>query len=154
MDGEMSNSATSPEPNHNMRLLPVVQSQDHQVDHSDAGSSVQDQQGTKGEVPTLEFMELELALDGFADGQSGFAEAVKSSVQAMDGEFLFDLPASGISDDCQRIAAIRVPHGDELTLAFVHLSLDGQTLDVREPDADTADLASFATAFVEVLERL
>ena len=45
----------------------------------------------------LELVELELSLDGFATEQDGFSEAVHRGAKALGGEFLFDLPASGLA---------------------------------------------------------
>lgn len=105
--------------------------------------------------PSLEEVELELAIDADRIRIDGFDAAVRRAILSVDGEFLFDLPASGLTQGFQRIAAVRLMHksaGPRLML--VMLADDGETIRVSEPDEETAGLADFARAFVNVLERL
>lgn len=101
----------------------------------------------------LELLELELTLDAFEADRNGFAETVRAAAKAMNGEFLFDLPASGLADTCQKIAAVRLPSGSGRALAFVLLSEDGSAITVRAPDETLEGLARFADAFVDLLQR-
>lgn len=103
--------------------------------------------------PSLELVELELALEARDAAQDGFCETVRAAVADLDGEFLFDLPASGLAPNCQRIAVARVPAGRGPILAFVLLSADGATIAVEGPEAASEGLVRFAGAFVDVLER-
>ena len=104
----------------------------------------------------LELLELELSLDGFSGEEAGFAEAVRTAASQLGGDYLFDLPASGLADDCLRIAALRVPKGDAGTLSvdFALLDAEGVAIRVENPDEKTADLKRFADAFVDVLQRI
>lgn len=104
----------------------------------------------------LELLELELSLDGFSGNEAGFAEAVRTAASQLGGDYLFDLPASGLAEDCLRIAALRVPKGDESTLSvvFALLNTEGSGIRVENPDEKTQDLKRFADAFVDVLQRI
>lgn len=105
---------------------------------------------------TMELLELELSLDGFSPDAGTFADHVRAASAAIDGAFLFELPASGLIADCERIAVMRIPAdgGDEMTTVFVCLENDGTTIRVETPDERTADLRNFAEAFVDVLQRI
>lgn len=104
----------------------------------------------------LELLELELSLDGFSGNEAGFAEAVRTAASQLGGDYLFDLPASGLADDCLRIAALRVPKGDEgaLSVVFALLDAEGSGIRVENPDEKTEGLKRFADAFVDVLQRI
>lgn len=104
----------------------------------------------------LELLELELSLDGFSGEEAGFADAVRMAADQAGGDFLFDLPASGLADDCRRIAALRVPQGEDgaLIVVFALLDAEGAAIRVENPDETTQDLKRFADAFVDVLRRI
>lgn len=104
----------------------------------------------------LELLELELSLDGFSGDADAFAAAVREAAGQLDGDFLFELPASGLAEDCQRIAALRVPTGEDgaLEVVFALLDADASAIRVENPDEKTADLKRFADAFVDVLQRI
>jgi hypothetical protein len=104
----------------------------------------------------LELLELELSLDGFSGDDAGFAEAVRTAATQVGGDFLFDLPASGLADDCRRIAALRVPKGedDALAVVFALLDAEGTSIRVESPDEKTKDLKRFTDAFIDVLQRI
>ncbi|RKD74224.1 hypothetical protein BJ928_101575 [Rhizobium sp. WW_1] len=103
----------------------------------------------------LELLELELSLEGFSDGEPSFCEAVRNAASAVHGDFLFDLPAAGLIDDCRRLAVIRIPEGDA-TMRTLFAALDGDGAEIRllQPDEDTEHLLRFADAFVDLLQRL
>lgn len=102
----------------------------------------------------LEIVEFELSLDAFDVTRNGFAETVSAAARAVGGDYLFSLPAAGLADGCQKIAAVRLPGSAPGSLLFVFLGEDGTRMEVRPPDDETSALARFSTAFVEVLERL
>lgn len=104
----------------------------------------------------MALLELELSLDRFSGGDSDFADFVRSVSDDVGGEFLFALPASGLVDDCLMIAVLRLgASGDKApTILFVCLDADGSTVRAEQPSERTADLQSFAEAFVGVLERI
>jgi hypothetical protein len=111
--------------------------------------------GTSDPALALAIVELELALDTAEPGRNGFSEAVRDATRSIGGDFLFALPAAGLAQDCQKVAAVRLPGGSGTPsgLAFVLLSEDGTRLSVSTPDERTSGLARFADAFVDVLER-
>ena len=104
----------------------------------------------------LELLELELSLDGFSGDEADFAEAVRAAADQAGGDFLFDLPASGLAEDCRRIAALRVPKGEDgaLSVVFALLDAEGAAIRVENPEEKTQDLKRFADAFVDVLQRI
>lgn len=104
----------------------------------------------------LELLELELSLDGFSGDEASFAAAVRDAAVQLGGDYLFDLPASGLAEDCLRIAALRVPKGEDgaLETVFALLDAEGASIRVENPDEKTTDLKRFADAFVDVLQRI
>lgn len=105
---------------------------------------------------TMELLELELSLDGFEPGTGTFADHVRTAAAAIEGALLFELPASGLIADCERIAVMRIPQDDSplMTTVFACLEDDGTTIRIEKPDERTADLRNFAEAFVDVLQRI
>lgn len=103
---------------------------------------------------SLDLMELELALDPDEINGHGFCEAVRDAAKASGAEFLFDLPASGLIGDAQRIAVICLSRKDGGRFGLVLLSPEGDRATAVEPGPETAGLVQFAKAFVAVLERL
>ncbi|MBB4184891.1 hypothetical protein GGE07_001520 [Sinorhizobium terangae] len=103
----------------------------------------------------MALLELELSLDGFSGTKDEFSAFVRTVAADIGGELLFTLPASGLIEDCLTIAAIRYSDaGKAPTILFVCLGGDGTEIRVEQPGAQTADLKSFAEAFVGVLERI
>ena len=105
---------------------------------------------------TMEMLELELSLEGTAPVGDSFAARVRAAAQDLNGAMLFDLPASGLVENCQRIAALRIPHegGTGAETVFACLEADGTSIRIEKPDEKTADLASFAQSFVDVFQRM
>ncbi|WP_282562737.1 hypothetical protein [Sinorhizobium psoraleae] len=103
----------------------------------------------------MALLELELSLDGFSGTKEEFAAFVRTVAADIRGELLFTLPASGLLEDCLTIAAIRYSDAGKMpTILFVCLGGDGSAIRVEQPSERTADLKSFAEAFVGVLERI
>ena len=102
----------------------------------------------------LDLVELELALDLSGIPEHGFSEAVREAATTVRGEYLFDLPASGLAGDAQRIAVVCLSREDGGRFGLVLLSADGDQARTIEPDETTAGLVQFARAFVGVLEKL
>ncbi len=104
----------------------------------------------------MELIELELSLDGFSAGAAGFSRHVRIAAEGIKGALLFELPASGLIADCERIAVLRIPEGSGAAMAtiFACLESDGTTIRIERPDETTAGLRNFADAFVDVLERI
>ncbi|NLR95313.1 hypothetical protein HGP17_00510 [Rhizobium sp. P38BS-XIX] len=101
----------------------------------------------------LELLELELSLEGFSGGEPAFCEAVRNAASAVKGDFLFDLPATGLIHDCRRLAVIRIPEGDAMRTLFAALDEDGAEIRLLQPDEDTEHLLRFADAFIDLLQR-
>ncbi|MDL2401031.1 hypothetical protein [Rhizobium mayense] len=103
----------------------------------------------------LELLELELSLEGFSGGEPAFCEAVRDAARAAHGEFLFDLPATGLIADCRRIAVLRIPEdGEAVRVIFAALDEDGAEIRLLQPDEETEPLLRFTDAFVDLLQRL
>lgn len=103
---------------------------------------------------SLDLMELELALDLDEITEHGFCEAVREAAKTSGAEFLFDLPASGLVEDAQRIAIVCLSRKDGGRFGLVLLSPEGDRASTLEPGPETAGLVQFAKAFVAVLEKL
>ncbi|WP_075290090.1 hypothetical protein [Pararhizobium arenae] len=105
---------------------------------------------------TMELLELELSVDGFSEGREGFTAYVTEAASALGGSFLFELPASGLVANCERIAVLRIPRDDagEAMTIFACLETGGTTIRMENPSEETADLKNFADAFVDVLRRI
>lgn len=102
----------------------------------------------------LDLVELDLALDLNDIAKHGFGPAVRMAASTVQGEFLFDLPASGLAVDAQRIAVVCLSREDGGRFGLVLLSADGDQAQTMAPDEATAGLVQFAKAFVAVLEKL
>jgi hypothetical protein len=72
---------------------------------------------------TIELLELELSLDGFTTGPDGFSAHVRAAAAAIDGALLFELPASGLVADCDRIAVLRIPKDGSAVMATIFACL-------------------------------
>lgn len=106
---------------------------------------------------TMELLELELSVDGFSEGRDGFTAHVAEAASAIGGTLLFELPASGLFANCERVAVLRVPRDDtagEAMTVFACLETGGSTIRMENPTEETADLKNFADAFVDVLRRI
>ena len=103
---------------------------------------------------TLDLLELEMALDSAQPAANGFADSVRQAARSLGGSYLFDLPASGIIEGKQKIAALSMPIGAGGTIVFVMLSEDGATVSVDMVSEETADLARFAEAFLALHQHL
>jgi hypothetical protein len=101
----------------------------------------------------MELLELELSLEGY-DGDADFCDAVRVAAARSGGEFLFDLPAEGLMDDCKRIAVLRIPSSDQqMRIVLAVLDQGGTEVRMEAPDPETAHVVRFADAFIKVLER-
>jgi hypothetical protein len=107
------------------------------------------------QVPlSLDLVELDLALDLSDIADRGFADAVRDAAKVIGGEFLFDLPASGLVEEAQRIAVVCLSRENGGRFGLVLLSAGGDRVETAEPPEATAGLVQFARAFVAVLEKL
>lgn len=105
---------------------------------------------------TMEMLELELSLDGTAPDGDDFSDRVRAAAADLKGAFLFDLPASGLVENCARIAVLRIPRdsGTGSETIFACLEADGTSIRIEKPNERTMGLASFAQAFVDVFQRM
>lgn len=102
----------------------------------------------------LDLVELELALDLSDISDRGFCDAVRDAAEKIDAEFLFDLPASGLVEDAQRIALVCLSRDNGGRFGLVLLSAHGDRVRTAEACEATQGLVRFAKAFVSVLEKL
>lgn len=103
---------------------------------------------------TLELLELELSLDPGDIADRGFRDTVRDAARTAGAEFLFDLPASGLVADAQRIAVVCLSRDNGGRFGLVLLSPEGEQAHALEPGPETEGLVQFAKAFVGVLEKL
>lgn len=102
----------------------------------------------------MDHIAFELALDGFhGGGAEAFVQHVRKAVP-IGSAFLFDLPASGLLPDCERIAVVRLAGTGEAETVFACLETDGLTIRTQSPGPETAGLACFADAFLDVIGRI
>ena len=99
---------------------------------------------------------LEKLIEAFSGPSESFEDYIRDAATALGGGFLFGLPASGLIDDCQRIAAIQIAEKgqSELKTLFVLLDKSGESLRLRKEDGRLKELESFASAFVDVLQHI
>ncbi len=85
-----------------------------------------------------------------------FADDVRKLAHTLGGEYLFDLPASGLAESCQRIAAIQLPlNGNGLPQTeFILLDKDGENLRLRTDRDRLKDLEKFSATFIDVLGHI
>lgn len=102
----------------------------------------------------LDLVELDLALDLSDIANRGFCDAVRDAARKVGGEYLFDLPASGLVEDAQRIAVVCLSRNNGGRFGLVLLSAHGDRVETSEADDATMGLVRFAKAFVSVLEKL
>jgi hypothetical protein len=115
---------------------------------------------------TMEMLELELSLDGGDPDVDDFSDRVRMAARDMKGALLFEMPASGLIDQCMRIAVLRIPRDtapegadQNATLGasetiFACLEPDGTSIRIEKPDERTIGLQNFAEAFVDVFQRI
>lgn len=104
--------------------------------------------------PTLDLVEFEMALDSAHSSGAGFLASVGKAAEALGGTLLFDLPASSLIADCQKIAAVQPSGEDGADIVFAVLSEDGCTIRVELPSQATAGLARFAQAYLALQTSL
>lgn len=99
---------------------------------------------------------LAAQLEQFSGDAETFEERMRQVAQELGGDYLFGLPASGLLDNCQRIAAIRLPlEGSEVTeTAFILLDAAGENVRLSNHKDRLKDLEKFSAAFVDVLGRI
>ena len=105
---------------------------------------------------TMELLELELSLENLTTEPTDFTARVRKAAADVEGAYLFELPASGLIEGCDRIAVLRIPlsGGAATTTVFACLENDGVTVRIVMPDETMTDLKNFAEAFVDVFRRI
>ncbi len=95
-------------------------------------------------------------LAAVSTSEERFADDVRKLAHALGGEYLFDLPASGLAESCQRIAAIQLPlkGSKQPQTEFILLDKDGENLRLRTDSDRLKDLEKFADTFVDVLGHI
>lgn len=112
--------------------------------------------GVVGEarLEPFETVEIELALDLQEPTSRTFEDCVRSAVEVVGGEILFDMPADGSLEDASRIAAVRVPGRPADRIVFAILNETETTIRVADREEVGDRFYGFAHAFVGVLERI
>lgn len=93
---------------------------------------------------TLDLLGFEMALDSLQPALNGFSQCVREAVAASGGTFLFDMPAAGLLQNAQKVAALDLAG----KIIFVILSEDGTQVTVEPADESNADLTRLAEAVV------
>ncbi|SOE17634.1 hypothetical protein SAMN05877838_2537 [Hoeflea halophila] len=128
---------------------------EHRTAQAHSSSRLQKEHTPARTTPlALELVELELALDLSDIADRGFSDAVRDAAREIGGEYLFDLPASGLVEDAQRIAVVCLSRDQGGRFGLVLLSSNGDRVEAVEADESTLGLVQFARAFVSVLEKL
>ncbi len=100
----------------------------------------------------LETVELMLALESQDVMQSGFEDSVQAAVASLDGEMLFQVPATP-QMPFQRAALIMLPSGNSSVVVLATLNESGNAIELREETEDTAHLFRLGEAYLDVATR-
>ena len=104
-------------------------------------------------MPSLELVELELALRHQDFLEIGFEGAVRQALERIGGALLFQTRMDGLAG-CDWIAAVSLPGDDEKKLAIVAQPTDGGPLRVEDAETSDIPIARLAKAYADVIGRL
>ncbi|MCV0408175.1 MAG: hypothetical protein K5872_18290 [Rhizobiaceae bacterium] len=104
-------------------------------------------------APSLEAVELELALQLEDVVEDGFETALEGALRRVGGQLFFHLRVDTMPN-CQRVAAASVGAGDERQLVLVILPDDGGPIRVEAATEEAGPLAGFARSYAGLFERL
>jgi hypothetical protein len=99
---------------------------------------------------TLEAVELELALHNQNLVSLGFEESIRTALEGIGGEILFQMRIE--NEDCQRIAAVRIGHGEERAFALVIMPPGGGLMRVEPVAQSTNPLARITESYAGLLD--
>lgn len=99
-------------------------------------------------------LELELALMAFNPARQTFLGAVCEAARVVNGTCLFELPAKGLMDNCERVAAVHLSTSDGAMTVFACLEADGETIRLERAGERHGKLTRFARSFLSLLQTL
>ena len=101
--------------------------------------------------PSLETVELELALQQQNFLELGFEGAVVKALEQVGGELLFRMRMDGVVG-YDWVAAVSLPGEGEGQLAIIAQPTDGGPLQVQDVEASDSSLARVATAYAKLVK--
>lgn len=99
-------------------------------------------------------LELELALMAFNPARQTFLAAVCEAARVVNGTCLFELPAQGLMDNCERVAAVHLSTSDGPLTVFACLETDGESIRLERAGERHGKLTRFARSFLSLLQTL
>lgn len=102
--------------------------------------------------PSLEIVELELALRHQDFLETGFEGAVLQALERLGGTMLFRMRMNGV-DGYDWVAAVSLGNEEERTLGIVAQPADGGPLVVEEARTSTLPVARLAEAYADLMEQ-
>jgi hypothetical protein len=108
---------------------------------------------TSNPEPTLEIVELELALRHQDFLETGFEGAVRQALDRIGGTLLFQMRMDGIAE-CDWIAAVALDGDGGRKLAIVAQPTGGGALRVEDAETSTIPVARLASAYARVIDHL
>jgi hypothetical protein len=106
---------------------------------------------TSAAAPSLEIVQLELALQTCDTLEADFATSVRHALSIAGGELLFELRVDGIAD-AQRVAVVEIGEGEENERALVFMGGDG-AMRVEAVSGQDDRLAGFAASYAGMMDR-
>ena len=99
---------------------------------------------------SLEAVELELALHNQNLVSLGFEESIRTALQAIGGEILFQMRLE--NEDCQRVAAVRIGNDDERQFALVIMPPDGGLMRVEPVAQSSNPIAQITESYAGLMD--
>ena len=103
-----------------------------------------------GDTNSLEAVELELALHNQNLVSLGFEESIRTALQAIGGEILFQMRLE--NEDCQRVAAVRIGSDGERQFALVIMPPDGGLMRVEPVAQSSNPLAPITESYAGLMD--
>jgi hypothetical protein len=99
---------------------------------------------------SLETVEFELALQNQNLVSLGFEESIRTALEGVGGEVLFQMRLE--EQDCQRVAAVRIGKGDDQEFALVIMPPGGGIMRVESVSQSTNPLAMIAESYAGLVD--
>jgi len=99
---------------------------------------------------SLETVEFELALQNQNLVSLGFEESIRTALEGVGGEVLFQMRLE--EQDCQRVAAVRIGKGDDQEFALVIMPPGGGIMRVEPVGQSTNPLAMIAESYAGLVD--
>jgi hypothetical protein len=104
----------------------------------------------QAETNSLEAVELELALHNQNLVSLGFEESIRTALQAIGGEILFQMRLE--NEDCQRVAAVRIGNEGERQFALVIMPPDGGLMRVEPVEQSSNPIAKITESYAGLMD--